>query len=120
MNRSRSRAVAVLLIVAAIFVLVLLRPTSEPDFDRIEVNTLADLEREFESLRERLGIPGMSAAIGEQGRVVWTRAFGWGDVERQRRVDLGTLFHLASVTKPYAATLVLNSSTKGSFSGIAG
>jgi CubicO group peptidase (beta-lactamase class C family) len=40
--------------------------------------------------------------------MVWTRGFGWADIEHRVRVDPETTsFHLASVTKPIAATVVL-------------
>jgi hypothetical protein len=42
----------------------------EPDYDRVQVRSLPDLERQLESLRTRLRIPGMSAAIAESQRVV--------------------------------------------------
>jgi hypothetical protein len=49
----------------------------EPDFERVRVETLSDLEGELEALRLRLRIPGMSAAVAE-----------------------GERYHLASLTKP--------------------
>jgi CubicO group peptidase (beta-lactamase class C family) len=80
----------------------------EPDYATMEVATAADLERELDALRERLDIPGMSAAIAEGDRIIWARGFGYADVDRRIRVDPhATSFHLASVTKPYTATVIL-------------
>ena len=100
--------------VAAAIAAVLFARTREPDYSKVAVSAVADLERELESLRERLGIPGMSAAIAERDRVVWARGFGWANVERPVAVDPAvTSFHLASVTKPYAATVVLQLADEG-------
>src|SRR6266540_2680668 len=107
MTRPRLLSLCGLIIVAVISLLVLLRRAKEPDLDQVQVTTVADLERQLESLRERLGIPGLSAAIGERGHVIWARGFGWADVERRQLVQPDNMFHLASLTKPYAATLVL-------------
>ena len=79
----------------------------EPNFTRVPVATLEDLERELEALRLRLRIPGMSAAIAEGDEIVWTRGFGLANRERGVAAGPDTLYHLASVTKPYGATIVL-------------
>jgi CubicO group peptidase (beta-lactamase class C family) len=80
---------------------------AEPDVARIPVRTIADLERELDALRYRLRIPGMSAAIATRDMIVWTRGFGMADVERARPATPDSIYHLASLTKPYAATVLL-------------
>jgi CubicO group peptidase (beta-lactamase class C family) len=79
----------------------------KPDFERIPIDTLSALEQQLESLRARLRIPGMSAAIAEDGRVVWARGFGMANVERGVPAGDNTIYHLASLTKPYASTVLL-------------
>jgi CubicO group peptidase (beta-lactamase class C family) len=102
-------------VILALTLIVLLgwRIFSEPDFDRIQVATLEELEREMERLRARLRIPGMSAAIAEHQRVVWTRGFGMADLERGIPAREDTIYHLASLTKPYASTVVLQLAEEG-------
>ena len=93
-----------------IVILVLLAgaaATWEPDLSRVQVGGLADLERELDALRGRLRIPGMSAAIAEGDRIVWARGFGMANVERGVAAGPNTIYHLASVTKPYASTVLL-------------
>jgi CubicO group peptidase (beta-lactamase class C family) len=79
----------------------------EPDYGRVRVQSLDHLERELESLRERLRIPGMSVAVAETGRLVWAHGFGTAHRERSVRAAPDTIYHLASLTKPYASTVVL-------------
>ncbi|HZI79922.1 MAG TPA: serine hydrolase domain-containing protein [Vicinamibacterales bacterium] len=79
----------------------------EPDFGRVPVRSLQDLERELESLRARLRITGMSAAIGEDNRVVWAQGFGNANNERAIPAGPDTIYDLASLAKPYGATVVL-------------
>ena len=79
----------------------------EPDLERVPVETLSDLERELEALRVRLRIPGMSAAIAEGERIVWARGFGLANRERGTAAGPNTIYHLASLTKPYASTVLL-------------
>ena len=49
----------------------------------------------------------MSAVIADRGHIVWSHGFGLANVERNERVDSETIFHLASLTKSYAATVLL-------------
>jgi CubicO group peptidase (beta-lactamase class C family) len=79
----------------------------EPDFERVRVETLSDLERELEALRVRLRIPGLSAALAEGERIVWTRGFGLANRERGTAAGPDTIYHLASLTKPYGSTVLL-------------
>lgn len=64
---------------------------------------IADLE----ILREILGIPGLSAAVIEDQRLVWAAGFGYADVDDRIEASPSTPYGLASVTKPIAATLVM-------------
>jgi CubicO group peptidase (beta-lactamase class C family) len=79
----------------------------EPDYTKTPVDSFEDVEREFEALRINLRIPGMSAAIAENHRVVWSRGFGMADSERGMAARPDTIYHLASLTKPYASTVLL-------------
>ena len=63
--------------------------------------------RRLEAIRTELGIPGMAAAIARDGRVVWTQSFGLADVENGKPVTDTTAFHLASLTKAFAAVVLL-------------
>ena len=44
--------------------------------------TFSLFERYVDSLRQQSGIPGLSGAIVQDGRIVWERGFGMSDVER--------------------------------------
>jgi CubicO group peptidase (beta-lactamase class C family) len=74
---------------------------------------LARFETSLEELRQQLKIPGLSAAIVCEGRLAWARGFGHADVKRGLGVAPETPFHLASVTKPFAAVVVLGLAEEG-------
>jgi CubicO group peptidase (beta-lactamase class C family) len=44
-------------------------------------------------------IPGAVALIAHDGRIVYHRAFGYSDIERQTPMTLDTIFRIASMTK---------------------
>ena len=66
--------------------------------------------------RQALKIPGLSAVILEDGKVLWIEGFGHADVEKQIPATPDTLYHIASLTKTFAAILTLQLVEKGRFS----
>ena len=47
----------------------------------------------------------MSAVIAKDQKVLWAKGFGYADVENRATPD--TLYHIASLTKIFAAELIL-------------
>jgi CubicO group peptidase (beta-lactamase class C family) len=69
--------------------------------------TLAQFGAQLDHLREQLAIPGMSAIVMSHDTVVWEGSLGVADIASQRPVTPVTQFHLASLTKTFASTIVL-------------
>ena len=66
--------------------------------------------------RMRAGrLPGVSAAIVRDGQL-WARGFGEANLARNRLVDSGTLFMLASISKTVICTAVMQAVEDGLFS----
>jgi len=66
-----------------------------------------DLTRDLELLRQELAIPGMSVAVLLNQHVVYARGFGLADIDRGIAATEGTPYHIASLTKPFSAGLVM-------------
>jgi serine beta-lactamase-like protein LACTB, mitochondrial len=49
------------------------------------------------------GTPGVSVAVGRNGRLLWSEGFGWADVELKAPVTTLTKFRVGSVSKPMTA-----------------
>jgi len=56
---------------------------------------------------QRHGVPGVSIAVINNGKVEWARGYGLADVQDNTPVTATTLFQAASISKPVAATAVL-------------
>ena len=65
------------------------------------------LETLLESLRQELKIPAYSAAIVKDQKVIWAKGFGYADVENKVPATEHTAYHLASLTKTFASTIVM-------------
>ena len=69
--------------------------------------TLAEFEAQLDRLRSGLAIPGMSAIVMVHDAVMWEGSLGLADIPSQKPVTPATQFHLASLTKTFASTIVL-------------
>ncbi len=64
-------------------------------------------ERFLEALRQQSGIPGMSVAIVQNGRVVWDAGLGYRDVEALVRPTPDTPYPVFGLTQALSSTVVL-------------
>ena len=72
---------------------------SEADF--------AKLETGLERLCLRWKVPGMAAGVAQSNQIVWVKGFGLADLEAKQAATPDTVFHLASLTKPFASVVLL-------------
>lgn len=71
------------------------------------VITSSPFESYLESLRAQAGIPGMSAALVQDGQIVWERGFGFQNLEARLRATPDTPYPVADISQTLAAALVL-------------
>ena len=64
-------------------------------------------ERFVESLRQQTGIPGMSAAIVQDGRIVWDKGFGYQDVAGLVAAAADTPYPILDLSQTLSSTLLL-------------
>lgn len=86
-------------------------PVGPVSIGEIACGTPATNIEEFEAVMERLRgqllIPGMSAAITKNGEIVWASGFGWASREANKPATPTTAYHLASLTKTFASTVIM-------------
>jgi CubicO group peptidase (beta-lactamase class C family) len=74
---------------------------------------LAQFQQSLDSLRRQYGIPGLSAAIVSNGRIIWEAGFGFQDVENQIPATPDTPYRTASITKTFASMLLMKCVERG-------
>ncbi|MEJ2239341.1 MAG: serine hydrolase [Gemmatimonadales bacterium] len=82
----------------------------ETPLEPVSVSPVAGLqgfEAALDSIRVELQIPGLAAAIAQDGDIIWSRGFGMADVERGIPATDTTAFYLASVTKSIGAIVLM-------------
>ena len=68
---------------------------------------LARFEKQADEFLTLLKIPGMSAVIVKDQKVLWAKGFGFADFESRVPATPDTLYSIASLTKTFAATLIM-------------
>lgn len=79
-------------------------------------NSIPEFEQRLEALRASSHIPAITAVISKGQAVVWVKAFGTADLATHRLAADTTVYHLASLTKPFAATVLLQLVDEGKVS----
>jgi CubicO group peptidase (beta-lactamase class C family) len=69
-------------------------------------NAVAKLDGLVGELMSSSGIPGMAVAVVHGGKTLYAKGFGVRDIGKPDKIDADTVFQLASLSKPLAATVV--------------
>ncbi len=67
-------------------------------------NQLQQLDSYYSKSFQEWNIPGMAIAIVNKDSIVFTKGYGYADLESQSKVDSNTLFAIASNTKAFTAS----------------
>lgn len=81
-----------------------------------EAERISRFELELEQLRALLKIPGMSAGILKDGRLIWAKGFGYSDYENKVSATPDTPYEIASLSKTFGATLLMQLVEQGKVS----
>jgi CubicO group peptidase (beta-lactamase class C family) len=65
----------------------------------------------FEPMAKRMlqkgRFPGLTIAVVHKGKIVYSKAFGVKNIDTGAKMSIRSLFHQASVTKPFVATAIM-------------
>ncbi len=87
-------------------------PTADASIDnikKVETSLVTPIYIEGDStwtIEERMvhyGVPGVSIAVINNGKIEWTKTYGFADKEHKSPVTKNTLFQSASISKPVTA-----------------
>jgi len=72
-----------------------------------------DLDAEITDMMEKYGLPSVSACVIHEGAIMWQGYYGYSDVENQVEPDIGTIYYVASVSKLFILTAVMQLEEQG-------
>jgi len=78
-----------------------------PGATQIDADALSRFADKIDAIRTSLRIPGLSAGLVLDGKLVWASGLGYANLEDGIEANETTPFGLASVTKPFAAILLM-------------
>jgi CubicO group peptidase (beta-lactamase class C family) len=61
----------------------------------------------IEEVMQAYDLPGIAIGVVKDNDVVYARGFGYKNIDTQKPVTTTTLFHMASISKPFVATAVI-------------
>lgn len=68
---------------------------------------------QVEALREKYAIPGLSLVVLHRRQVLCAEGFGYADLEKRLSATPETPYHLASLTKPFSAAVLVKLEQEG-------
>jgi serine beta-lactamase-like protein LACTB len=74
---------------------------------------LAEVERLAAEGHKQTRAPGMSVAVAVEDRLAWAQGFGLADIENSVPARADTVYRIASISKPIAATAVMQLVERG-------
>jgi len=74
---------------------------------------LTDLKNRIKEQMFNLDIPGLAAGVWIDDKTVFEEAFGFSDVKNMRLLKTRDIFHMASISKLFTATAVMQLHEKG-------
>lgn len=77
---------------------------------------LNQFDEDLQSLKGYFHLPGLSAVVKKGDRILFEEQYGYADLDKKIRVEAGTVFPVASLTKIFAAILILQLEEEGKLS----
>ena len=87
------------------FVLASFANHNEQDISANEINK--EIENYIQKVIDKFEISGLTIAIIQEGSTIYTSAFGVRDLNTNEPLKPEYIFHMASVSKPFVATAVM-------------
>jgi CubicO group peptidase (beta-lactamase class C family) len=78
--------------------------------------SIGEFDQRLESLRQQAHIPAISVAISQDQRLAWSKGYGTADLATNQAAADTTVYHFASLTKPFASAILLRLSEEGRIS----
>jgi len=61
----------------------------------------------IEDVLQTHDLPGMAVGVVKENEIIYARGFGYKNIETKTPITISTLFHMASISKPFVATAVM-------------
>jgi CubicO group peptidase (beta-lactamase class C family) len=73
-------------------------------------------KREIKKLMKEYNAVGLSVAVVKSNEIVYTRAFGWKNMQNRKKLKPRDIFRIASISKSFSATSIMQLAEAGKLS----
>src|SRR5215831_13688821 len=95
------RAISLFFLLNYFFILTIYSQESKTNDKRIE-----SLEPQFEKVLKDWKAVGFAVAVVDKSKIIYSKGFGYRDLENKKPVTPNTLFAIGSCTKAFTASLI--------------
>ncbi|MEW2921228.1 serine hydrolase domain-containing protein [Muricauda sp. ANG21] len=81
-------------------------PVSEGYQDLEYVKSITKSKEYIKTIPSKLNVPSFSVAVGINGKLIWSEAVGYSDLEKKTPATTETLYRIGSTSKAVTSTLV--------------
>ena len=71
-------------------------------------NKSEDVQKLVDSFMKQFRAPGLSVAFAHKGKMIFSKAYGHANTEKNELLDVSHLFRIASISKPITATAIFS------------
>ena len=93
--------------------LLLSLPVRAQTTEGFPAEKIARIDQAVKAFMSRLNVPGLSVGVVSDDQLRWQQGYGLSDVENSVPVKAGTVYRLASASKPITATAVMQLVERG-------
>ncbi len=72
-----------------------------------------DIDAEIQRIMMENDLPSISACVVKDNKIVWKNSYGWSDIENQVTATEETIYHIASISKLFIATAIMQLEEEG-------
>lgn len=72
-----------------------------------------DIDVEIQKIMQKMDLPSISACVINNNSIVWSKSYGYSDKENQVVASDETIYHVASISKLFIATTVMQLEEQG-------
>ncbi|WP_257668110.1 serine hydrolase domain-containing protein [Parapedobacter tibetensis] len=83
---------------------------------RTDTSYIKEVDEAVGRFMAEYGVPGAAVAITKDGKLVYAKGYGYADTLRKEKVHPGSLFRIASISKPITATTIMKLVEEGKLS----
>ena len=87
--------------------------TSEILYGKIRINNheykdeIASARLQILGLMKECKVPGISVSVSKYGKIIWSEAFGYSNLEQRIQVSIDTKFRIHSISKLFTSSLTI-------------